>query len=112
MAQTAGQQDADEFFKDKKALTISELAILLERHVQSRKMVDSEYEPNPLLKKTLEYSQHFASNRNEETTKRMRQFAEAEGLNEREFCMISNLGVQGADEGKKLIPTLEVSLEA
>lgn len=69
----ADQQDADEFFKDKKAMTVSELAILLGRHVQSRKAVDPDYEPNLLLKKTLEYTQQFASNRNEETTKRMRQ---------------------------------------
>lgn len=136
----ADQQDADEFFKDKKAMTVSELAILLGRHVQSRKAVDPDYEPNLLLKKTLEYTQQFASNRNEETTKRMRQwvvvsthfrvkefnmenfssnqrlilyklsrFAEAEGLEEREFCIISNLGIQTSDEAKKLIPSLEVS---
>jgi hypothetical protein len=38
----------------------------------------------------------------------MCRFAEAEGLEEREFCIISNLGIQTSDEAKKLIPSLEV----
>lgn len=40
---------------------------------------------------------------------KLSRFAEAEGLEEREFCIISNLGIQTSDEAKKLIPSLEVS---
>ena len=65
-------QDPDAFFKDKKTITISEVATMLEIHTENRKRADPDYQPNLLVGKTLEYTNLFAGSKNTESMMKIR----------------------------------------
>jgi len=123
--------DTDAFFQDKKAMTISEVAISLEQYTSERRMRDPNYQPNLLVARTMEYTNTVSTNKNPDTVRKIRRYvvrrydvmllhgshdmvaslcsvlAEA-GMTEQELAMIANLQLQAADEAKKLIPSLAV----
>lgn len=66
------ESNEDTFFKDKKAMTISEVAITLEKYTANRKARDPNYQPNLLVAKTLEYANTVATNKNEDTVRKIR----------------------------------------
>jgi len=68
------QQDPDAYFKDKKTVTISEVAILLDEYVGTTRQRDPEYQPNLLVSKTLEYAKAFATNKNRASVQNIRKW--------------------------------------
>ena len=71
MDQAASESAA--IFKNAKTLTVSEVAILLQEHVQIMRQDNPDYQPNMLLAKTLDYTQQFSSNKNKETLGKIRE---------------------------------------
>jgi hypothetical protein len=63
------QQDAETYFKDKKSVTISEVALALDLY----KATHPDQQPNVLITKTLEYTQIFAANKNRDSVQSIRQ---------------------------------------
>jgi len=72
MATEEGQEDV--FFRDKKAMTISEVAIALDQCTSERKLRDPSYQPNLLVTKTLEYMNTVSTNKNPDTVRRIRRY--------------------------------------
>jgi hypothetical protein len=68
-----GASEGASVFKNAKALTVSEVALLLHEHVQTMRQDNPDYQPNMLLAKTLEYTQQFSSNKNKETLEKIRE---------------------------------------
>jgi hypothetical protein len=71
MADAASESAA--IFKKAKTLTVSEVSILLQEHVQIMRQDNPDYQPNMLLAKTLDYTQQFSSNKNKETLEKIRE---------------------------------------
>jgi hypothetical protein len=72
MATEEGQEDV--FFRDKKAMTISEVAIALDQCTSERKLRDPSYQPNLLVTKTLEYTNTVSTNKNPDTVRKIRRY--------------------------------------
>lgn len=67
-------QDIAEFFKDKKAMTISEVSLALEGYLHDMKQSKPDFEPNILVTKTIEYTKLFPLNKNKETVRTIRKY--------------------------------------
>ena len=65
--------ESETFFKDANTLTVSEVATVLQEHIQHMKARQPDYQANILLSKTLEYTQQFTSIRNTETLMKIRE---------------------------------------
>lgn len=59
-------------FQNAKALTNVEVANILGKLVQAKKQDDPSYQANPMLVKTLEYAQRFATTKSEAANNEMR----------------------------------------
>jgi len=70
----AEEVQEDVFFKDKKAMTISEVAIALDQCTSERKLRDPSYQPNLLVTKTLEYTNTVSTNKNPDTVRKIRRY--------------------------------------
>ncbi|KAG2482607.1 hypothetical protein HYH03_018451 [Edaphochlamys debaryana] len=64
------------------------------------------FQPQPLVQKTLEYVEKFNCGNNPEAVQAMRQYIINFGLKGYEWGLIANLMPEDADEANKLIPTL------
>jgi hypothetical protein len=60
------------FYKDKYALSLSEVFLLLNENEQKAKVRNDDYLPNHLVQQTLDYSQAFGTNKQHATVEKIR----------------------------------------
>ena len=66
------EQDTTDAFANAQTLTVSEVYLELQDHVEAERAKGSDYQPNLLLAKTLDYANQFATSRNKEALKSLR----------------------------------------
>lgn len=69
---SAEEHATEAFFKNASALTISEVALVLKSHTDKMKQGNPDFQPNPLLVKTIDYSNTFGTNKNRDTIDKIR----------------------------------------
>lgn len=65
-----------DFYKDKQALSVSDVFLMLEKYVSQRKTKDPDYHVNEHIEKSLKYTQDFAAFKNMETASKLREYVE------------------------------------
>lgn len=87
MADASGVS-SEEFFQDKKTMTVSEVAIALEQYTNDRRTRDPSYQPNLLVSKTLEYTNTISTNKNLDTVRKIRNLLAEAGMTETELALV------------------------
>lgn len=108
--ENAAEGKLGSFFSNQPVVTTTEVSILLDQYVTSKKEVQADYQPPPMLAKTQEYVNRFSSIKNKETAQQVRDLLIQHGLSEFELGAVANLMPETCDEAKALIPSL-VTLE-
>lgn len=64
--------DARAAFDNANALTYSEINILLKKYVENKRLLDSNFQPNPMMKLAQEYAERFATTTNSDVAQQIR----------------------------------------
>lgn len=59
-------------FDNANALTYSEINILLKKYVENKRLLDSNFQPNPMMKLAQEYAERFATTTNSDVAQQIR----------------------------------------
>ena len=62
-------------FDNANALTYSEINILLKKYVENKRLLDSNFQPNPMMKLAQEYAERFATTTNSDVAQQIRKCA-------------------------------------
>lgn len=60
-------------FRDAKVLNVSEVNLVLGSYLEFARAREPDYQPNPLLEKSLEYAKRFCTSRNKDALQKMRE---------------------------------------